>query len=381
VTYDYTRYPLAYKVRKVARYMRLYGLARTFIKVRSQYHMRAEGAHLVEPWFNPHAPRNHSGDVGIIGCGNFAYSTIAYHATKERRGCVRATFDTVGARAISLCRAYAGAYAAASADELIADPNIATVFVASNHASHAEYAIKAIEADKRVHIEKPHVVNEDQLERLINAMRRNKRSKVFLGFNRPRSKHFQLISKWLAAETGPLMINWFVAGHAISDDHWYFSEQEGGRILGNLCHWTDLTARLVGSERAFPVTVNPGSMSRSKSDFAFSFDFADGSVASITFSAKGHTFDGVREYLNVHKGDALISMHDFHESIMDRGASRFRYRSLFRDHGHQANIVNSLRATHGESEHTVAMSARLFLAAKRANDEKRACVVESERIP
>jgi predicted dehydrogenase len=376
VTYDYTRYPLAYKLRKVARYIRLYGPARTLIKVRSQYHMRSPEERLVHAWNNSQAPRDHRGDIGIIGCGNFAYSTIAYYANRNRHGSILATFDPVGARSVSLCRAYNGAYAAADADTLIADPRISTVFVASNHASHAEYAIRAIEAGKRVHIEKPHVVNDDQLERLMSAVLRGTGCPVFLGFNRPRSGHFARILSWLAEESGPLMINWFIAGHEISDDHWYFSEEEGGRILGNLCHWTDLSARLVGLDRAFPVIVNPGSVSTSKSDFALSFDFADGSVASITFSAKGHAFDGVREYLNIHRGSSLISMQDFHESILHRGSSRAHYRSLYRDHGHRANIVNSLRATHGESLHTIAMSARLFLAAKRANDSKQSVRVE-----
>ena len=64
--------------------------------------------------------------------------------------------------------------------------------------------------------------------------------------------------RYLSLESGPMMINWFVAGHEIPDDHWYFKESEGGRILGNLCHWTDLTLQLVGLNNAFPVKLYPG---------------------------------------------------------------------------------------------------------------------------
>ena len=31
-----------------------------------------------------------------------------------------------------------------------------------------------------------------------------------------------------------MMISWFIAGHNIDSDHWYFNPKEGGRVLGNL---------------------------------------------------------------------------------------------------------------------------------------------------
>ena len=38
---------------------------------------------------------------------------------------------------------------------------------------------------------------------------------------------------------------------------------------------------------------------------------------SITFSAKGVTFEGVREVLNVHKGNLLANLMDFHILTVD----------------------------------------------------------------
>lgn len=104
------------------------------------------------------------------------------------------------------------------------------MFIASNYASHAEYVVACIEAGKHVHIEKPHVISQEQLDRLLVAMRQFPQSKVYLGFNRPRSRLFMQLQEVLARESGPLMINWFIAG----DDHWYFDAKEGGRLLGNL---------------------------------------------------------------------------------------------------------------------------------------------------
>jgi predicted dehydrogenase len=312
--------------------------------------------------------------VGMIGCGNFAHSMIAYSLFRADRNALRATFDLGRSRAKSLCRDYGGYYAAASADSLIADPNIKLVYIASNHASHAEYAIACLDAGKSVHIEKPHVVSEDQLTRLVDAQVRNPAAQVFLGFNRPRSDHFQRIRAAFAEQTGPIMLNWFVAGHEIPDDR-YFSAAEGGRVLGNLCHWTDLTLELVGVDNAFPCKIVPACPPNAKSDFCVGIVFRDGSVAAITFSAKGHTFEGVREVMNAHRGNALASLSDFRESRIDVGEVSRRFRSRHRDHGHTANILNSLEATRtGDWRRATELlyseaTARLYLGVKKAIDE------------
>lgn len=363
---SYLEKPFVFKALKVLRYMRLYGPMRTLEKVRAQLHLKSVRGDLKDGWTNPKAgPAQGSRNVAIIGCGQFAYSTIAYYCHRARPGCIKYALDPEIGRAVSLISRFAGYRATPHFEEVLQDPEIERVFIASNHASHAAYAARALGVGKKVHIEKPHVVASSQLDMLLAAMN-GKASDVFLGFNRPRSKHVAAIRRELAKEGGPLMINWFVAGHAIADDHWYFSPEEGGRILGNLCHWTDLTCHLVGLDRAFPCEVVSGARRLSPSDFQITFNFADGSVGSISFSAKGHTFEGVREYLNVHRGNLLVTMEDFHRTRFTRGARNWTLRTMYRDHGHAANIVNSLLAEQGETRQYVASSARLFLAAKEA---------------
>jgi len=261
---------------------------------------------------------------------------------------------------------------------MLSDPQVKIVFIASNHASHAEYAIACIEAGKHVHIEKPHVVSEAQLERLLMTMRQYPKSEVFLGFNRPRSPLFRNLQRTLARESGPLMINWFIAGHEIRDDHWYFDQKEGGRVLGNLCHWTDLTLQLVTLEKAFPCTIIPATPIGAKSNFAVSIMFGDQSCASITFSAKGHTFEGVREVLNVHKGNVLANLTDFHRLTCDVVERKHKMVRHYRDHGHAENIVNSLKGSadgRGEAASYVEATARFFLAIRNAIDSGEKLIV------
>jgi predicted dehydrogenase len=377
---DYTQADLLFKVRKTLRYTRLYGFSKTLAKVKGQYHSKATADFDGPRWINPGCKDADATDrtVAIIGCGNFAFSTIAYYLAKRDSRFLRATYDIQKSRAVSLCKAYRGAYATADWQDIRNDTGVKVVFIASNHASHAEYAVACIEAGKDVHIEKPHVVTEGQLDRLLAAMRQHPQSRVFLGFNRPKSRLFQELQRTLSQETGPLMINWFIAGHEIADDHWYFDPAEGGRVLGNLCHWTDLTLRLVTIEKAFPCTIVSATPQGAKSDFAVSVTFADRSCASITFSAKGHTFEGVREVLNLHKGNVLATLTDFHELTCDVIERKIRIRSRHRDHGHEENIVHSMTGDpqgRGETPGYVEATARLFLAIREAIDNSRTVVL------
>ena len=339
------------------------------MKVKGQYHMQKKYDCLPDLTNN----RNTNGKIGLIGCGNFGYSNIAYYINQKNKNIMRGCMDKDISRAASTYEQFNFEYYTNNASKIIEDPEIKLVYIASNHASHTEYAIDCIKAGKHIHIEKPHVVTSDQLNRLIKVMQTYPNVNVHLGFNRPRSRLFCTLKKFLDEQSGPLMINWFIAGHAIPDDHWYFDCKEGGRVLGNLCHWTDLTLHLVGLESAFPCYIVPATPENAKSDFVVSIKFADRSCASITFSAKGHTFEGVREVLNLHKGDVLANLTDFHKLSLDVVEKRHVYSSFYRDHGHKANIMNSYKSidedSSGECIEYVRATALFFLAIKDAIDQ------------
>lgn len=361
---DYTTQKIAFKLRKAIRYVRLFGIRRTLIKIKGQYHVKRKYEALPAVPCPPQA----GGHIGIIGCGNYSFSNIAFYLKQHQAGVMRGAMDIDVHKAASLYENYGLRYYTSDAEKIIDDPAIDLVYIASNHASHAEYAIMCIKAGKHVHIEKPHVVSEDQLSRLASTMKAHPAVKVFLGFNRPRSRLFKKLQELLSNQPGPLMINWFVAGHEIPDDHWYFDEKEGGRVLGNLCHWTDLTLQLVGMKNAFPCTIIPATPPGSKSDYVVSVIFADRSCASITFSAKGHTFEGVREVLNIHKGNLLANLTDFQSLTAEIVERKINKRLFYRDHGHSINILNSATNPKGEELTYVIATAKLFLAIRKAID-------------
>ena len=375
---DYTGAPWLFRARKALRYVRLYGIRRTMVKIRGQYHMTRRYATL---------PVNHvrtgsAAHVGLIGCGNFAFSVIAHYLRKNYGHVIRGCMDTDISRAASLFEYYGACFYTNDADAIIADPNIRLVFIASNHATHAEYAIAALAAGKDVHIEKPHVVDDEQLERLCAALQAAAGRIVSIGFNRPRSPFGNRIREMLWSETGELMQNWFVAGHEIAPDHWYFSEAEGGRVLGNLCHWTDLTYQMMPPERRYPIRIIPTRSAKSDCDIAVTYLFGDGSIGVITFSAKGHAFEGVKERYAAHRGSTLIAMDDFQRLVADVGATKTSRSLRHRDHGHEESIVNSYeiaadRAAKGLDVAYLWEAAQLFLRTKQALEASASVVLDA----
>lgn len=360
---DYTQSSLWFRVLKVLRYVRIYGLKRTLNKVRSAYHMKRTFQELPKL-----SSSNDKAHVGIIGCGNFGYSTIAYYLKKNFGDVIRGAMDVDLNKAASLGSSFNAHYYTNDAAKIINDDSIDTIYIASNHASHAEYAIQALNNNKNVHIEKPPVVSDDQLKRLCEAMR-SSTGNVGLGYNRPQSPLGRKVQASLSKQTGPMMINWFIAAHELEDDHWYFSEEEGGRVLGNLCHWIDYTLSLIPREERFPVKITPATSNKFKSDFVVSYEFTDGSLAVLTMSSKGHTFEGVSERLSVHRGNVLVSLMDFEKLVVKDLHKVEKSTPLFRDHGHEGAITRSYRAPSDNSGCLVKdvwESANLMLRTKEA---------------
>lgn len=374
---DYLKQPVLFKVRKVLRYCGMYGVRRTYVKMLAHLHMRRR-------YEKPPTPTATIGSrqiVGIIGCGNYSFTTIAYYLRRRCGDVIGACMDRNLDRAASMAQRYRIPLFTTSAEHIFEHERIRLVYIASNHASHASYAVEALERGKDVYVEKPHVVSERQLELLVDAMERTGR-RVFLGFNRPGSRFGRIIRENLARESGAGMYNWFVAGHAIDPDHWYFRPEEGGRVLGNLCHWTDFTLQLV-PDHAYPIEVTPTRAEKSDCDIVVTFKFADGTIGVISFSAKGHAFEGVMERLSAQKGHCLITMDDYRRMVIQHAERKRRYFNLFRDHGHARNIVDAFTSVRdavpfdGEAQRAYVWNTGwLFLQTRAALEQNRPLVVE-----
>ena len=147
---------------KPIRFLQIYGLRRTLYKVAA----RKRGA---LGWLRPRPAA--ARDIGVLGCGQFAFATIGCIVAKRAGNRFIDCFDPDGNAQATFADFYRVPAPAGSGAGVIANPAVKLVFVASNHASHTDYAVEALALGKDVYCEKPVSVTEEQAGRLFHAVR------------------------------------------------------------------------------------------------------------------------------------------------------------------------------------------------------------------
>ena len=278
--------------------------------------------------------------VGFIGAGQFAFATVGYFLVARRLGRLEAVYDLDFEKATSLASMY-GCSARYSHGEVISDVDI--VYVLSNHSTHTEYAIQALESGKKVYCEKPISVSLEQLARLYSVVR-GQEDKFSCGYNRPHShimkytkKHF---SRYL--DNLPVTLSCYVRGHMIPEDHWYRNDDEGTRVCGNLGHWIDLFISVIWprfeSIEEFSLNITSSSPSNPDDNCLLTITTNEGDLFSVVISSRNEPFEGIDESINLQAGELNLKVDDFRSAVIHDGSKRVLLRKFCKDVGHATAI-------------------------------------------
>jgi polar amino acid transport system substrate-binding protein len=169
-----------------------------------------------------------------------------------------------------------------------------------------------------------------------------------VGFNRRFSPFSRWLKDRLADITEPLVVHCtFNAGQVPPDSWVYDSQQGGGRIIGELCHFVDLVQYLTGSP---PIRVYAENLSdssyRQSDNVVTTLKMANGSVCSITYASGGDKA-ALRERVEVFGGGAVGVIENFRSATWIRGGRKQRiHRWLSADRGHRSEIEILLDTIH-----------------------------------
>ena len=152
-----------------------------------------------------------------------------------------------GTSARHLAERHGFARVATDASAVINDPEVDLVMIATPHSTHADLVVEALEAGKHVFCEKPLAITMDELERVEEAHQAHPDQVLMVGFNRRWSPMIQEVKNVLGESGGPLVISYRVNAGALPEGHWYKDRREGGRLIGEVCHFIDTCMHLVGS--------------------------------------------------------------------------------------------------------------------------------------
>ncbi len=277
--------------------------------------------------------------IGVIGAGLFATGTFL-PILKCGGWTLRGIASASGTKAQAAASRFGFAFASSRPDEVIADPETSIVAVLTRHSEHAAQACAVLAAGKSAFIEKPLCLTREELARVEEAARSAK-GILAVGFNR-RFAPFSIELK-KALPPGAKAVSIRVNAGTLPAGHWTVSPAEGGRLLGEGCHFIDWANFVVG--RA-PKTVEARAIGSQAGDqdWSLRLSYDDGSVADILYVSTGDGAAGKERY-EVHAGGVSAVLEDFRTLVIFSGGRKNSRRAWLRaDKGHAAQWSAFVRA-------------------------------------
>jgi predicted dehydrogenase/threonine dehydrogenase-like Zn-dependent dehydrogenase len=282
--------------------------------------------------------------VGVLGAGVFAAGTLIPALKRSADTTLIGVCAASGTHAQHSARRFGFRQCTTDEAQLIQDPAINTVVIATRHHLHARQVLAALAAGKHVFCEKPLCLSEDELRSIVRAylgIAATQRPALMVGFNRRFAPMVARMKAFLAPISEPLTAHYRINVGYLAHDHWLNDrEQGGGRILGEVCHFVDLLMFLVASP-IIEVEARPaGDAGRyAGGNVLASLRFANGSQATISYLANGdRSFS--KERIEVFGGGAVAVLEDFLRLDLIRHGRRQTIRSRWRqDKGHAGEWV------------------------------------------
>lgn len=281
--------------------------------------------------------------VGLIGAGTFARATLVPALGQAGFSELVSVTSATGRSAARLAAQAGFDRVGDDARSVIEDPEVSLVVVATPHDTHAALVVAALEAGKAVFCEKPVALSEDELDSVATAWRANP-VPLMVGFNRRHSPAIAALRAHLGGSGGPLVLTYRVSAGRLPSAHWYHDRRQGGRLLGEVCHFVDTCNAVVAS----PVSVVHASGSGQgelalDQDVVVTLSYADGSLATITYASGGHPRTAKERLEVLGRGHSAL-VDDYRRVVLDeqpvKGAGQ--------DKGHRAEMAVLRQALSGD---------------------------------
>ena len=267
---------------------------------------------------NPYAHQCQSDKIriAVVGAGGFAKGMhLPNLQTLSNEFHIQAIVSRTGHNATATARQFNANYAATDFEQILLDKEVDAVLIATRHHLHTKMTLQALKAGKHVLVEKPLAINRDEVNEIIAYYENLGSSAPILltGFNRRFSEYAQRIKALIKNRSNPMMINYRMNAGYIPLDHWVHGEEGGGRNIGEACHVYDLFTYLTDSKvvNISAHSVKPSNAHYSSRDnFVATMSFADGSVATLVYTALGSN-EHSKERMEVYVDGKVLILDDF----------------------------------------------------------------------
>lgn len=321
--------------------------------------------------------------LGMIGAGNYAKSMILPLLARQANLSLEAICTAHGMNAESLGRRYGFRRATTDSADVLADPNITAVAVATRHDSHARYVCEALQAGKHAYVEKPLAMSDEQLAGVLEALsaRGTDGPTLWVGYNR---RFAPLSRRALGHMQGVAVrqVTCTVRSAGVPADSWYQDPAQGGGILfGDVCHFIDLA---IWFQQSVPVEVHALATCEAghrEDSWAIQMQFASGGLSTVHYVC-GSQAGWDRETIDILGGGRSARIADFRRLVLNGGRRPGKSRLLQPDMGQKAMLeamLTQFARTPGSADYTAShvLATQALLAAARSIRERRAVSMDS----
>lgn len=279
--------------------------------------------------------------LGLIGAGQFAKAVLLPAFAGNQHVQIHAVATASGLTARDVGQRYGALFCTSNAAEVIADPAVDAIVIATRHAQHALLAAQAIRAGKAVFVEKPLAITLDSLCDVCDALQRSAAPRLLVGYNRRFSPLAAKCKKFFAACAEPLFINYRINAGALPANHWALDAKEGGgRILGEVCHFVDFLCYIAGAppERIFAETLPAkGPRALDRDSVSIVLRMAGGSMGTIQYIADGDP-SAPKEYVEIFGGQRTAILENYRSLTLHQGGKATTHRLMNQSKGHTEEI-------------------------------------------
>ena len=275
--------------------------------------------------------------TAIIGAGLYANGTFLPALKKTKSFNLHAICTPNGVRLKHIKTKYNFTYGSTDVKDIIADPELELAIILTRHDSHARMVNTFLRHGKNVFVEKPLALNHDELKEInqsLNLAPDENKPKLIVGFNR----RFSKFSRWAKSQIPPNMpvtLNIVINAGNFNQESWADQTNQGGRIVGEACHFIDLiqffTDSIVESVYAYN-TVQNGF------DYVISLKMASGAIANISYLTSGNSRHR-REYIEIYCSSKVICIDNFKKGVCYTNQSITKIKNwLSSDRGHKNEL-------------------------------------------
>ncbi|MFA5060544.1 MAG: bi-domain-containing oxidoreductase [Candidatus Omnitrophota bacterium] len=266
-------------------------------------------------------PRRHVSkdviNIGVIGSGNFTRNVHIPNLSRLKKFNIKAICSASGMNAAAMAKRYNIECVTTQYHDILQDPNIDTILIATRHDLHSLIAIEAAKAQKNIFVEKPVAMSLQDLDAVRQAVKEN--DVCFMaGYNRRFSPIVQKAKKYITQK--PIVMNYVVNIKNLSDSHWTLDPVEGGgRLLGEADHFFDLMNCFAGSRpkevsaASFPISTDT---KEGLFNFAVQVKYENNSLGQLIYTSLGGP-KIPRERLEIFCGSKTLEIIDFNTLLIN----------------------------------------------------------------